>query len=149
MSRETFEYHWGKHHRAYVDNLNKQIVGTELDGMALEDIVVATYNKGDTLPAFNNTAQATPRSRTLVCLALPRLYDPDPMAPALSGLVLLRHLSIVSCDAHLSLSYWLLLTGLDILVFDRVQIRGRARARRRHLEIYSEDIGASLIRTLL
>ncbi|KAK4385226.1 Superoxide dismutase [Fe] 2, chloroplastic [Sesamum angolense] len=26
MSRETFEYHWGKHHRAYVDNLNKQIV---------------------------------------------------------------------------------------------------------------------------
>ncbi|KAK9094931.1 hypothetical protein Scep_026400 [Stephania cephalantha] len=57
MSRETFEYHWGKHHRAYVDNLNKQIVGTELDGMALEDIVVATYNKGDTLPAFNNAAQ--------------------------------------------------------------------------------------------
>ncbi|KAK9121149.1 hypothetical protein Syun_018766 [Stephania yunnanensis] len=57
MSRETFEYHWGKHHRAYVDNLNKQIVGTELDGMALEDIVVATYNKSDTLPAFNNAAQ--------------------------------------------------------------------------------------------
>ncbi|KZV22999.1 superoxide dismutase [Dorcoceras hygrometricum] len=26
MSCETFEYHWGKHHRAYVDNLNKQIV---------------------------------------------------------------------------------------------------------------------------
>ncbi|KAK9151376.1 hypothetical protein Syun_009685 [Stephania yunnanensis] len=59
MSRETFEYHWGKHHRAYVDNLNKQIVGTELDGMALEDIVVATYNKGDTLPAFNNVAQVS------------------------------------------------------------------------------------------
>ncbi|XP_041995462.1 superoxide dismutase [Fe], chloroplastic-like [Salvia splendens] len=57
MSRETFEYHWGKHHRAYVDNLNKQIVGTELDTMPLEEIILATYNKGDLLPPFNNAAQ--------------------------------------------------------------------------------------------
>ncbi|XP_073305921.1 superoxide dismutase [Fe], chloroplastic-like [Primulina huaijiensis] len=58
MSRETFEYHWGKHHRAYVDNLNKQIVGTELDGKPLEKIIIDTYNKGDFLPPFNNAAQA-------------------------------------------------------------------------------------------
>ena len=58
MSKDTFEYHWGKHHRAYVDNLNKQIDGTELEDMSLEDVVVATYNKGDSLPAFNNAAQA-------------------------------------------------------------------------------------------
>ncbi|XP_002511050.2 superoxide dismutase [Fe], chloroplastic [Ricinus communis] len=58
MSKDTLEYHWGKHHRAYVDNLNKQIVGTELDGMSLEDVVLVTYNKGDMLPAFNNAAQA-------------------------------------------------------------------------------------------
>nr|ARX97647.1 iron superoxide dismutase [Kandelia obovata]ARX97650.1 iron superoxide dismutase 3 [Kandelia obovata] len=58
MSKDTLEYHWGKHHRAYVDNLNKQIVGTELDGLSLQDVVVATYNKGDMLPAFNNAAQA-------------------------------------------------------------------------------------------
>lgn len=57
MSRETLEDHWGKQHRGYVENLNKQIVGTELDGMALEDIVTITYNKGDLLPAFNNAAQ--------------------------------------------------------------------------------------------
>lgn len=57
MSRETLEYHWGKHHRGYVDNLNRQIVGTELDGMTLEDIITITYNKGDLLPAFNNAAQ--------------------------------------------------------------------------------------------
>ncbi|KAK6135575.1 hypothetical protein DH2020_030683 [Rehmannia glutinosa] len=57
MSRETFEYHWGKHHRAYVDNLNKQIVGTELDTKTLEDIILLTYNKGDLLPPFNNAAQ--------------------------------------------------------------------------------------------
>ncbi|KAJ9163988.1 hypothetical protein P3X46_023607 [Hevea brasiliensis] len=58
MSKDTLEYHWGKHHRAYVDNLNKQIVGTELDSMPLEDVVIVTYNKGDMLPAFNNAAQA-------------------------------------------------------------------------------------------
>lgn len=60
MSRQTFEYHWGKHHRAYVDNLNKQIVGTELDGVSLEDVLLATYNNGDMLPAFNNAAQVSP-----------------------------------------------------------------------------------------
>uniref|UniRef100_A0A2P2KG67 superoxide dismutase n=2 Tax=Rhizophora mucronata TaxID=61149 RepID=A0A2P2KG67_RHIMU len=57
MSKDTLEFHWGKHHRAYVDNLNKQINGTELVGLSLEDVIVATYNKGNTLPAFNNAAQ--------------------------------------------------------------------------------------------
>jgi Fe-Mn family superoxide dismutase len=57
MSKDTFEYHWGKHHRAYVNNLNKQIEGTGLDDMSLDDVVLITYNKGDPLPAFNNAAQ--------------------------------------------------------------------------------------------
>ncbi|XP_015877712.2 superoxide dismutase [Fe], chloroplastic isoform X1 [Ziziphus jujuba] len=57
MSKETLEYHWGKHHRGYVENLNKQIVGTELDGMSLEDVIIVSYNKGDILPFFNNAAQ--------------------------------------------------------------------------------------------
>ncbi|KAE9617547.1 hypothetical protein Lal_00034347 [Lupinus albus] len=58
ISQETLEYHWGKHHRAYVENLNKQIAGTDLEGKSLEDIIVISYNKGDILPAFNNAAQA-------------------------------------------------------------------------------------------
>lgn len=57
MSKETLEYHWGKHHRAYVDNLNKQIVGTELDAKDLESVILISYNKGDFLPTFNNAAQ--------------------------------------------------------------------------------------------
>ncbi|KAF8008810.1 hypothetical protein BT93_K2455 [Corymbia citriodora subsp. variegata] len=57
MSENTLSFHWGKHHRAYVDNLNKQIVGTELEAKSLEDIVIQTYNKGDLLPPFNNAAQ--------------------------------------------------------------------------------------------
>ncbi|XP_048127276.1 superoxide dismutase [Fe], chloroplastic isoform X3 [Rhodamnia argentea] len=57
MSQDTISYHWGKHHRGYVENLNMQIVGTDLDGMSLEDIIILSYNKGDILPAFNNAAQ--------------------------------------------------------------------------------------------
>jgi len=57
MSQQTLEFHWGKHHKTYVENLKKQIVGTELDGKSLEEIIVTSYNKGDILPAFNNAAQ--------------------------------------------------------------------------------------------
>ncbi|KAM7491802.1 hypothetical protein LguiA_034723 [Lonicera macranthoides] len=57
MSQETLEYHWGKHHRSYVENLNNQITGTELDGMTLENIIMVSYNRGSFLPAFNNAAQ--------------------------------------------------------------------------------------------
>ncbi|XVF54835.1 hypothetical protein PTKIN_Ptkin05aG0213200 [Pterospermum kingtungense] len=58
MSQATLEYHWGKHHRAYVDNLKKQVVGTELEGKSLEEIILVSYNNGHLLPAFNNAAQA-------------------------------------------------------------------------------------------
>lgn len=57
MSRETLDYHWGKHHRTYVENLNKQIVGTDLDALSLEEVVLLSYNRGNMLPAFNNAAQ--------------------------------------------------------------------------------------------
>jgi len=57
MSKQTLEYHWGKHHRAYVDNMNKQIAGTDLEGKSLEEIVLASWNKGSPTPVFNNAAQ--------------------------------------------------------------------------------------------
>ncbi len=39
ISRETLEYHYGKHHNAYVTNLNNLIAGTEHEGASLEDII--------------------------------------------------------------------------------------------------------------
>jgi Fe-Mn family superoxide dismutase len=57
MSKSTLEFHWGKHHRAYLDNMNKQIAGTPLEGKALEEIVAASWNKGAPTPVFNNAAQ--------------------------------------------------------------------------------------------
>ncbi len=52
MSRETLEYHHGKHHNAYVTNLNNLIPGTEFENAALEDIVRKSSGG-----VYNNAAQ--------------------------------------------------------------------------------------------
>ena len=57
ISQETISFHYGKHHKAYVDNTNKLIAGTGLAGAALEDIVRATAGKPDQKALFNNAAQ--------------------------------------------------------------------------------------------
>ena len=57
MSENTLNFHWGKHHRAYVDNLNGQIKGTDLESKSLEEIVVASWNNGSPTASFNNAAQ--------------------------------------------------------------------------------------------
>lgn len=53
ISQETMEHHYGKHHKAYVDNLNGLIPGTEFENMSLEEIIKTT-SPG---PIFNNAAQ--------------------------------------------------------------------------------------------
>ncbi|KAI5075602.1 hypothetical protein GOP47_0009678 [Adiantum capillus-veneris] len=57
MSKRTLEFHWGKHHRAYVNNLNKQIAGTDLEGMQLDELCKLGYNNGNTTAYFNNAGQ--------------------------------------------------------------------------------------------
>jgi len=52
ISRETLEYHYGKHHQAYVNNLNKLIQGTEYENASLEDIIQKASGG-----LFNNAAQ--------------------------------------------------------------------------------------------
>ncbi len=57
MSKETLEYHYGKHHTGYVRKLNKQIEGTDYGNMELENIVKAAAGRSDNA-VFNNAAQA-------------------------------------------------------------------------------------------
>lgn len=52
LSAETLDYHHGKHHKAYVDNLNKLTAGTPLDGASLEELIKTTEGG-----VFNNAAQ--------------------------------------------------------------------------------------------
>lgn len=58
ISANTLEFHHGKHHRAYVDNLNKLIAGTELADADLETIVNKTAGDPSKTGIFNNAAQA-------------------------------------------------------------------------------------------
>ncbi len=59
MSQETLEYHHDLHHKAYVDNGNKQIAGTEWENSSLEEIITGTYQAGAVAQngIFNNIAQ--------------------------------------------------------------------------------------------
>ncbi len=52
ISKETLEYHHGKHHNAYVNNLNNMIKGTEFEDLSLEQIVLKSDGG-----MFNNAAQ--------------------------------------------------------------------------------------------
>jgi len=52
ISEETLEYHHGKHHQTYVDNLNKLLPGSGLEGLSLEEIIKKSQGGH-----FNNAAQ--------------------------------------------------------------------------------------------
>ena len=57
ISANTLSFHYGKHHKAYLDNLNKMVAGTELEGASLEKIITGTAGKADKAGIFNNAAQ--------------------------------------------------------------------------------------------
>jgi Fe-Mn family superoxide dismutase len=57
ISANTLSFHYGKHHKAYVDNLNKLIAGTSLEGQPLEKIILEVAGKADKAGVFNNAAQ--------------------------------------------------------------------------------------------
>jgi len=64
MSAETLEYHYGKHHQAYVTNLNNLIKGTEFETMTLEEII-----KKSSGGIFNNSAQVWNHTFFWNCMA--------------------------------------------------------------------------------
>lgn len=57
MSAQTLSYHYGKHHKTYVETLNKLISGTEWEGAPLEDIIIECAGLEDKRAIFNNAAQ--------------------------------------------------------------------------------------------
>ncbi|MDP9056421.1 MAG: superoxide dismutase [Pseudomonadota bacterium] len=68
ISEETFTYHHGKHHKAYVDKANSLVEGTDLAGASLVEVIAKakeTANK----PLFNNAAQIWNHSFYWECLS--------------------------------------------------------------------------------
>ena len=57
ITAKTMSFHYGKHHKAYVDNLNKLIAGTEYAALSLEKIITSTAGKPEKAAIFNNAAQ--------------------------------------------------------------------------------------------
>jgi Fe-Mn family superoxide dismutase len=77
ISRETMDYHYGKHHRAYVNKLNGLIQNTDLEHLSLEAIIRATASSTGQQPSpiFNNAAQAWNHAFYWQCLT-PRACTP-------------------------------------------------------------------------
>ncbi len=57
ISARTMEFHYGKHHKAYVDKVHELLKGSPLAMQPLEDIVKASFGKPDQVTLFNNAAQ--------------------------------------------------------------------------------------------
>jgi superoxide dismutase, Fe-Mn family len=68
ISANTLEFHYGKHHRAYVDNLNKLIAGTDLAEADLETIIKKVAGDPARAGIFNNAAQVWNHSFYWKCL---------------------------------------------------------------------------------
>lgn len=64
ISRETLEYHYGKHHQTYVTNLNNLIRNTEFEELSLEELIMKSSGG-----MFNNAAQVFNHSFYWNCLA--------------------------------------------------------------------------------
>jgi Fe-Mn family superoxide dismutase len=68
ISQQTIEYHYGKHHNAYVTNTNKLIEGTELADQDLETIIKKVSKDVSMSAVFNNAAQAWNHSFYWSCM---------------------------------------------------------------------------------
>ena len=75
ISANTMSFHYGKHHRAYVDKLNTLVAGTNFADMTLEDIVKATFKDASKREIFNNAGQAWNHTFFWACLT-PRPAKP-------------------------------------------------------------------------
>lgn len=79
MSAETLEYHYGKHHKRYVDVGNQLIAGTEFENLDIESIIQRAEGK-----IFNNVAQAWNHDFFWKCLTPNKAAPSEALAAALS-----------------------------------------------------------------
>ena len=68
ISRSTLEFHYGKHHAAYVTNLNNLVAGTDLETKSLEDTITAVAGDAGKAGVFNNAAQVWNHSFYWQCM---------------------------------------------------------------------------------
>jgi superoxide dismutase, Fe-Mn family len=69
LSSQTLRFHHDKHHKAYVDTLNKLIAGTEFEQRPLEEIIRASAGRPEHQKIFNNAAQVWNHTVQWHCMA--------------------------------------------------------------------------------
>ena len=57
ISAQTIDFHYNKHHKAYVDKLNQLITGTACEGLTVPEIMLKTFGDANAISIFNNAAQ--------------------------------------------------------------------------------------------
>jgi len=83
ISANTLSFHYGKHHKTYVETLNKLIVGTEFADLPLEKIIEATDGVAEHAAIFNNAAQVWNHTFYWHCLKAKGGGDPPAALKAL------------------------------------------------------------------
>jgi superoxide dismutase, Fe-Mn family len=78
ISANTISFHYGKHHKAYVDNLNKAVGGTPYAALSLGQVITSSYGKTADVGIYNNAAQAW--NHTFYWLSLRRAGGGTPPA---------------------------------------------------------------------
>ena len=68
ISSQTMDFHYGKHHKAYVEKLNELVANTRFAAMTLDDVVTASWKEPGSRPIFNNAAQAWNHTFFWACL---------------------------------------------------------------------------------
>ncbi|MBN2428755.1 MAG: superoxide dismutase [Deltaproteobacteria bacterium] len=68
ISAKTLDFHYGKHHNAYVTNANKLVAGTKFENLDLENIICQTVGDSAKAGIFNNTAQVWNHSFYWQCM---------------------------------------------------------------------------------
>ncbi|MGE3974834.1 MAG: superoxide dismutase [Bdellovibrionales bacterium] len=84
MSTETLQYHYGKHHKTYVEKTNQLIQGTRFDNMELSQLVLVSYEQGKSTKVYNNAAQAWNHDFFWKCLSPHQQKPSDPLKSLLA-----------------------------------------------------------------
>jgi len=122
ISEETLSFHHGKHHKTYVDTLNKLLAGTPFVNLALEEVILRTAGNEQHAAIFNNAAQAWNHAFYWHCLT-PRGGDqvPAPLQAKIKSsfgdlAALKREFGKAAIEQFGSGWAWLVLDGSDLRV---------------------------------
>jgi Fe-Mn family superoxide dismutase len=123
ISEKTVKFHYGKHHKGYVDKLNELVKDTAFAEMSLEEIVAETCGDDDNKKIFNNAAQVWNHTFYWHCLSPKRSEPSKALAAAIAkdfdSLAAFKKALAAKATEHFGSGYaWLTLEGGKLKITD-------------------------------